>query len=167
MTGFTNDVIKHCRIPFGCYVQCHEDTGFSRNSMEARTLGCICLGPSDNVQGGYHFLSLNTGDRLHRRSWKMLPIPDLAIQRVELLSQRDHQPKLISFSDKMGNNVDDSIHDITPSDLPTVNQTLPTSDHITSIPSDVTNGISRVDGPIDPCYAQLIVPNRLCQRGIQ
>jgi len=49
-----------CKIPFGSYVQVHEDRQVT-NTMESRTTGAICLGPS-NMNGGYNFFSLETGE---------------------------------------------------------------------------------------------------------
>ncbi len=49
-----------CKLPFGAYVQVHDDAQIT-NTMEPRTMGGINLGPS-NMQGGYRFFNLTTGD---------------------------------------------------------------------------------------------------------
>ena len=95
------DYNKHCRVSFGSYVQTHEEN-IRTNSLQARTLGAITLGPDNSNQVGYYFLNLNTGHRIHRRSWTPLPMPDFVIQRVEALGRRDNQPNLLTFTDKQG-----------------------------------------------------------------
>ena len=48
--------------------------------MQARTLGAITLGPDSSARGGYYFMNLNTGKRIHRRNWTPLPMPDEVIK---------------------------------------------------------------------------------------
>ena len=50
----------HCRAPFGAYCKTHEDNE-PTNSMHSCALPTICLGPTGNFQGSYHFLNLLTG----------------------------------------------------------------------------------------------------------
>ena len=57
VTGLMVDAKKHCVVPFGAYVQTHEQHD---NSMAPRTIGAIALRPSGNDQGGHYFLSLTT-----------------------------------------------------------------------------------------------------------
>ena len=66
LTGVKFDYNCHCKLAFGAYAQVHEET-FSTNSQQARTMGAICLGPSGNLQGGYKFMNLRTGNKLIRR----------------------------------------------------------------------------------------------------
>jgi hypothetical protein len=54
MTGTTLDYNKHCRLPFGAYVETHEDNE-ATNTMVELTRGAICLGPTANFQGSYIF----------------------------------------------------------------------------------------------------------------
>ena len=72
-TGRKLDYKTDCKIQFGAYAQTHEDNEVT-NGMEARTTGCICLGPTYNAQGSYRFLSLSTWKMITRRSWTELPI---------------------------------------------------------------------------------------------
>ena len=67
MTGETLDFRKHLILQLGQYCQVHEDDA-PRNSQLARTQGAICLGPSGNLQGGYKFLNLTTGQKISRRT---------------------------------------------------------------------------------------------------
>jgi hypothetical protein len=50
MTGTTLDYSKHCKIPFGAYVETHEENN-PTNNMKERTRAAICLGPTANFQG--------------------------------------------------------------------------------------------------------------------
>ena len=72
--------------------------------MKARTLGAIALGPDNSQQVGYWFMNLNTGKRIHRRSWTSVPMPDEVIKRVEELGRKDGQPDLLIFTKKHGDN---------------------------------------------------------------
>ena len=74
MTGIKLDYSKHCRLPFGSYVQVHDEPS-PTNSPTARTVGEITLGPTGNLQRGYKFLNLWTGKKITRRNWTHLPMP--------------------------------------------------------------------------------------------
>ena len=73
-----------CKIPFGSYVQVHEDQHVT-NTMESRKTGAICLGPS-NMNGGYNFFSLETGEIIIRRNWTELPVPMDVVSRLKEMS---------------------------------------------------------------------------------
>ena len=98
MTGKSVDFQLHCKQPFGSYVQTHEENS-PRNSQQARTLGAITLGLNNSSQAGYYFMNLNTGKRIHRRSWTPVPMPDEVIKRIEQLGKKDNQPNLLVFTD--------------------------------------------------------------------
>ena len=68
VTGMSIDCKKHCRLEFGAYVQTHEENA-PRNSMQDRSLGAIALDPSRGHSSGYYLMNLNTGKKIHRRSW--------------------------------------------------------------------------------------------------
>ena len=91
-------------LPFGTYCQVHENDE-PRNSMVARTQGAICLGGRWNVQGGYLFLSLNTGRVITRYSYTILPMPQSVIDRINVLGA--DQPTGISFHDRFGRDIGD------------------------------------------------------------
>jgi hypothetical protein len=76
------DYKKVCQLPFGAYVQVHDDLDIT-NTMESRTTGAINLGPTGNLQGAHRFLSLKTGELLAWRRWTELPVPSDVIHRVE------------------------------------------------------------------------------------
>ena len=75
MTARSPDYKKHCKEKFGSYVQTHEEDQ-PRNSLKAKTIGAITLRPDNSQQAGYWFMNLNTGKRIHRRSWTPIPMPD-------------------------------------------------------------------------------------------
>ena len=136
ITGITFDYNKHCRASFGSYVQTHEEPA-TTSTMQARTLGAICLGPTGNSQGSYKFMNLRTGRRITRRKWTNLPMPQEVIDRVNELGKTDGLPELLTFYDRKGRLIGESnnpgvselIDNITPPDdgigdlnPPTVNQ---------------------------------------------
>jgi hypothetical protein len=93
------DYKKHLSLQLGQYCQVHEEDN-PRNSQIARTKGAISLGTSGNLQGGFKFMALNSGKKIVRRSWDVIPMPDLVINRVNALG-RD-QPQHMTFTDRHG-----------------------------------------------------------------
>ena len=62
-----------CKIPFGAYLQVHDDLDVT-NTVESRSTGAINIGPSGNVQGTHNFL------------WKLLPVPLDVIDKLKELT---------------------------------------------------------------------------------
>ena len=85
VTGETLDFKRHLCLQFGEHCQVHEEDT-PRNSMNPRTQGAICMGPSGNKQGGFKFLSLRSGQTITRRSWDRIQMPGTAIDRVKALA---------------------------------------------------------------------------------
>ena len=104
MMGESLDFKKHLSLQFGEYCQVHEEDT-PRNSQTARTKAAICLGPSGNIQGGFKFMSLQTGKKIVRRSWDRLPMPDTVITRVNILGKG--QPSQLTFKDRKGRPIGD------------------------------------------------------------
>jgi hypothetical protein len=104
MSGDTLDFKKHLSLQIGQYCQVHEEDT-PRNSQVARTKGAISLGPSGNIQGGFKFMALNSGKKIVRRSWDVIPMPDVVINRGNELSE--DQPRLMTFTDRHGNIIGD------------------------------------------------------------
>ena len=50
MTGKSFDWKKSCKLHFGAYTQVHEERNVN-DTLEERTQGEICLGPTSNLQG--------------------------------------------------------------------------------------------------------------------
>jgi len=74
-----------CKLPFGSYVQVHDDLDVTNNT-ESRTTGAINLGPARNLQGTDRFYSLKTGEIVVRRKWTELPVPSDVIERLDDLT---------------------------------------------------------------------------------
>ena len=97
MSGEILEYKKHLQLQVGQYCQVHEEE-LSQNSQVARTRGgAISLGPSENLQGGFKFMALDTGNKISRRNWDAIPMLDLVIARVNVLGI--YQPKLLTFTD--------------------------------------------------------------------
>ena len=89
----------HCRAPFGAYCETHEDNE-PTNSMRSRALPTICLGPTGNFQGTYHFLNLLTGLVVKRRAFVELPAPQSVIDRVAKLATTSGVPRELIFANR-------------------------------------------------------------------
>ena len=99
VVGFTLDYASHCKIEFGSYAQVHQEHD---NTMASRTTGAIALRPTGNSQGGYFFMSLDTGRRLNRNHWTELPVPIEVVDRVHVLARRSNANRGLLFSDRHG-----------------------------------------------------------------
>jgi hypothetical protein len=101
MTGTKLDYNKHCRLPFGAYVETHGEND-PTNTMVERTRGAI-LGPMANFQGSYKFLCLDTGRHVTRKQFRETTMPASVIKRVAAFSLRDKQAGELVFTDRNGN----------------------------------------------------------------
>jgi hypothetical protein len=97
MSGETLDYKKYLSLQVGQYCQVHEEDT-PCNSQSPRTKGAISLGPSGNLQGGYKFMALNTGKKISRQTWDVIPMPDTVIAHVNALAT--DQPKQLIFTDR-------------------------------------------------------------------
>lgn len=92
------DYERHCRYPFGSYVQCNADT---TNTPRARTRDAIYLRPSTSLQGGHEVMALDTGKLLSVSRVIKLPATDLVIKAVEGLAHSQGFTNL-KFFDRSG-----------------------------------------------------------------
>ena len=104
LTGEQLDYRKDLGLQLGAYCQVHQNEK-PRNSMKARTLPALYLGPSGNLQGGRLFLSLSTGQSITRFAYDVLPMPATVIARVEALAKG--QPEDHVFADRKGRIIGD------------------------------------------------------------
>jgi hypothetical protein len=104
MSGETLDFKKHLSLQIGQYCQIHEEDT-PRNSQVARTKGAISLGPSGNLQGSFKFMALSSSKKIVRRSWEVIPLPDVVINRVNELGK--YQPLIMTFTDCHGRLIGD------------------------------------------------------------
>jgi hypothetical protein len=89
VTGRGKPDFRTMTLEFGTYVQVYDGTS---NDTKSRTLGAIALNPTGNSSGDFYFMSLTTGQRIHRRSWTVLPISDLVISRVDAIGKEENMP---------------------------------------------------------------------------
>ena len=75
-------------LEFGSYAMVYVGT---KNNTKQRSVPAIALLPSNNA-GGFFFMSLYTGKKLHAYVWKELPIDENVIERVEYLATKEKQP---------------------------------------------------------------------------
>ena len=105
MTGLPIPTYHDFKLEFGQYVQVH-DHPVKSNTMTPRTTPAIALGPSSS-QNGWFFMSLETGKRLMRYKWTVVPAPMSVINRVQVLADEyklkdkdTNQPLSISTESK-------------------------------------------------------------------
>ena len=67
------------------YVQLFEG---KNNTQRSRSVGVVALNPS-NEKGGYYFMSLRNGRKLHGLVLSEFPITEEVISRVEELVKKD------------------------------------------------------------------------------
>ena len=82
------------------------------NSMQARTLGAICLGPTGNIQGAHWFMSLTSGARIIRYRWTELPVPADVLARVNGIAQAQGMPIRVTYSNRRGEEIGDNLDDL-------------------------------------------------------
>ena len=109
LTGRELSYARHAQLEFGSYVQTHEEHS---NDMRQRTLGAICLGPTGNAQGGHWFLNLSSGARIVRYNWDVMPMPAAVITRVNAIGARQRMPTKITYSDRYGREIEDTLDDL-------------------------------------------------------
>ena len=112
-----NDITfkHHVRLEFGSYVQTHEDHD---NTMNARTTGAICMGPTGNRQGGHYFFNLSTGEPIVRHRWTVLPMPQDVIDRLSTLGAAQRMPLTLTFADHHGCLIPDPLDNLDAADFP-------------------------------------------------
>jgi hypothetical protein len=81
------------------YCQVHEED-HPTNIQLVRTKGAISLGLSGNLQVSFKLMALTTGNKIVRRSWDLIPIPDVVIARVNALGS--DQTRQMTFTERHG-----------------------------------------------------------------
>jgi hypothetical protein len=148
MSGETLDYKKHLSLQLGQYCQVHEEDNPS-NSQIARTKGAISLGPNGNLQGGFKFMALNSGKKIVRRSWDVIPMPDIVIDRANALG-RD-QPQHMSFTDRHGCLIGDV-------EIPGVNGQEEDDDHLPGVVPVIADDIEIIGVDVEGTETQDAVP---------
>ena len=81
MTGKALDWKKICKLHFGAYTQVHEDRNVT-NTLEERTQGAICIGPTGNIQGNYNLFLPLSGNKTTHGQFIDFPIPTIVMKQV-------------------------------------------------------------------------------------
>jgi len=105
--GTVLDFNLHFKVIFGEFVQTCEGTD---NTMKARTVDALALGPNGNLQGGIRCYSLDSG-KILQRGWKDVQVykmPQSAISRIKYICGREKSVKGLHFGDRQ-NKLDESI----------------------------------------------------------
>ena len=66
ITGKDVKFNRDCKLETRCYVQANEHPDPSNRPEDHRSVGEIALGPSENEEGGYYFMIVETGKRINR-----------------------------------------------------------------------------------------------------
>lgn len=98
------DYVKHCAIPFGTYVQAHNEPS-PTNSQYPRTLDCIYLRYNDSYQGGHELLNLGTEKVIKRRKVTPIPMQTNIIELVHAIATNQRMPQGLKITTLAG--VDD------------------------------------------------------------
>ena len=104
VSGDTISYDRHCRFDFGEYVQTHEQHD---NSMASRTVGALAMRPTGNLQGGFYFLSLDSGRIINRNSATKLPMPNETIDRIHRMARQQRANNGLVFGNRDGQPDDD------------------------------------------------------------
>ncbi len=59
------------------------------DTLEPKTKWAICMGPTENLQGSYKFLSLATGKKVMQRKFTKMPVTEAVIKQVEEMAVKD------------------------------------------------------------------------------
>jgi hypothetical protein len=151
ITGKHINYKTHCRIEFGQYVQTHEK---HNNSMDIHTMGALALRPPDNLQGGYFFYSLVTGERLQYTHRTRLPMPDSVKDRVHSMARCANADNGLRFTDSDGNDLDTMHPDDDADDANDANYD-PAADELSyesneDPPDEDEQSLVSIDHPADP-----------------
>ena len=66
VTGLQTDYRTQMKVPIGAYCEVHDEPDPTNTETE-RTTTAIALYPTNNLQGSFYFLSLQSGRRISRR----------------------------------------------------------------------------------------------------
>ena len=98
----TLDYKKECQVPFGAYVQAHNQPTYT-NSNAPRTLDAIYLRPAQNMQGGHELMDLTSGLVITRANVTEIPVTDLVIKAVEKMGYDQGFPTTeMKFTNRQG-----------------------------------------------------------------
>jgi hypothetical protein len=93
MTGRGNVDFNKFKLEFGEYAQIFEDNAIT-NTTNARTTGGIAMNHSGSHDGGYNFMSLESGKTLSRKQWTTVLMPEWVVGYVEQMAEAENQKVL-------------------------------------------------------------------------
>ena len=71
------------------YIQANHESNPTNNNT-ARTIDCIYLQPSNNIQGGNELMDLNSGRKItHGGKITEIPVTDVVIKAVEAIGTKE------------------------------------------------------------------------------
>ena len=109
ITGSPVPDFNNIMLNYGDYVQPYEPNT-SGNDQSPRSIGAIDLYPRNGKT--WYFISLQTGKRVHRHGWTVLPATKEVVNRVNYLCRKQNQPKVHgNFKYKWVPEGDDSSND--------------------------------------------------------
>ena len=98
----TLDYKKECQVPFGAYVQAHNQPTYT-NSNAPRTLDAIHLRPAQTMQGGHELMDLTSGLVITHANVTEIPVTDLVIKAVEKMGYDQGFPTTgMKFTNRQG-----------------------------------------------------------------
>jgi len=100
LTSETLDYNKHCKIPFGSYVQATHESNPSNTNI-ARTLDCIYLRPNKSIQEGHELLDLTSERVITGSHVKVISATQMVIDAVEKMAE-DQGFKEFKFQNRHG-----------------------------------------------------------------
>ena len=100
LLGTTVSQQLHYCLSFGSYAEVHDIPTLSNDTGTPRTMPAICLGPTGNSRGTYHFFSLNTGAVIRRYQWTEFPLTPLTVDRIHHMATQDDQPDGLKLCDR-------------------------------------------------------------------
>ena len=110
MTGNIIEWNKICKLHLGAYTEGNEDRNVT-NTLEERTQGAICLGPTDNLQGTYNFFSLRSGKNITCVQFIEVSTPMVVMKRVTAMDLAKKQNEGLIFENRTGATVNDILPD--------------------------------------------------------
>jgi hypothetical protein len=96
------DYEKHCKYAFGSYIQANDDPKI-KNSNSPRTLDCIYLRYSDNIQGGHELLHLPTNHIIVRQYVTQVPISPAIIKQEHQIVETEEMPNGLMIKNRVNN----------------------------------------------------------------
>ena len=85
--GRKPDFNKNLKATFGDYAQASRNT--VDNTMDTRTDGCIALYDTCNSEGTWYLYNLSTDRVIRRNKFKILPMPEIVIQHLNNMHDRE------------------------------------------------------------------------------